>query len=130
MKADHVERLKEFERETQRLKRIVANQALDIDGLKESARGLREARPQQAQQPAKRRGNLKHGSDPRTGRATASVITAPRPDGLDRPPVRGRRHFSLLNRPNRRRRHPRRQSSPAAHRPESPATRAVRVVGI
>ncbi len=39
MKSDDVKRLKELERENQRLKRIVANQALDIDGLKEIARG-------------------------------------------------------------------------------------------
>jgi len=39
MKADDVKRLKELERENQRLKRIVANQALDIDGLKEIDRG-------------------------------------------------------------------------------------------
>jgi transposase-like protein len=39
MKADDVKRLKELERENQRLKGIVANQALDIDGLKEIARG-------------------------------------------------------------------------------------------
>ncbi len=39
MKADDVKRLKELERENIRLKRIVANQALDIDGLKEIARG-------------------------------------------------------------------------------------------
>jgi len=39
MKADDVKRLKELERENVRLKRIVANQALDIDGLKEIARG-------------------------------------------------------------------------------------------
>ena len=39
MKADDVRRLKELERENQRLKRIVANQALDIDRLKEIARG-------------------------------------------------------------------------------------------
>jgi putative transposase len=39
MKADDVKRLKELERENQRLKRIVANQALDIDGLKEIAKG-------------------------------------------------------------------------------------------
>ena len=39
MKADDVKRLKELERENQRLKRIVANQALDINGLKEIARG-------------------------------------------------------------------------------------------
>ena len=38
-KADDVKRLKELECENQRLKRIVANQALDIDGLKEIARG-------------------------------------------------------------------------------------------
>lgn len=39
MKADDVKRLRELERENQRLKRIVANQALDIDGLKEISRG-------------------------------------------------------------------------------------------
>ncbi len=39
MKADDVKRLKELERENGRLKRIVADQALDIDGLKEVARG-------------------------------------------------------------------------------------------
>jgi transposase-like protein len=39
MRADDVKRLKELERENQRLKRIVANQALDIDGLKEIAKG-------------------------------------------------------------------------------------------
>ena len=39
MKADDAKRLKELERENQRLKRIVANQALDIDGLKEIAKG-------------------------------------------------------------------------------------------
>ncbi|MEA2613700.1 MAG: putative transposase [Chloroflexota bacterium] len=39
MKADDAKRLKELERENMRLKRIVANQALDIDGLKEIARG-------------------------------------------------------------------------------------------
>jgi transposase-like protein len=39
MKADDVKRLRELERENQRLKRIVANQALDIDGLREIARG-------------------------------------------------------------------------------------------
>ncbi len=39
MKAADVKRLRELERENQRLKRIVANQALDIDGLKEIARG-------------------------------------------------------------------------------------------
>ncbi len=39
MKADEVKRLKELERENVRLKRIVANQALDIDGLKEIAKG-------------------------------------------------------------------------------------------
>ena len=39
MKADDAKRLKELERENARLKRIVANQALDIDGLKEIAKG-------------------------------------------------------------------------------------------
>ncbi len=39
MKADDAKRLKELERENQRLKRIVADQALDIDMLKEVNRG-------------------------------------------------------------------------------------------
>jgi putative transposase len=39
MKADDVKRLKELERENQSLKRIVADQALDIQGLKEIAKG-------------------------------------------------------------------------------------------
>jgi putative transposase len=39
MKASDAKRLKELERENARLKRIVADQALDIDGLKEIARG-------------------------------------------------------------------------------------------
>jgi len=39
MKAADVKRLKVLERENASLKRIVANQALDIDGLKEIARG-------------------------------------------------------------------------------------------
>ena len=39
MKADDVKRLKELERENQRLKRIVADQALNIDALKEVAKG-------------------------------------------------------------------------------------------
>ena len=39
MKADAAKRLKELERENQRLKRIVADQALDIDILKEVNRG-------------------------------------------------------------------------------------------
>ena len=39
MKADDAKRLKELERENQRLKRIVADQALDIDMLKEVSRG-------------------------------------------------------------------------------------------
>jgi putative transposase len=39
MKASDAKRLKELERENGRLKRIVADQALDIDGLKEIARG-------------------------------------------------------------------------------------------
>ena len=34
MKADDAKRLKELEKENQRLKRIVADQALDIDMLK------------------------------------------------------------------------------------------------
>ena len=39
MKADDAKRLKELERENARLKRLVADQALDIDMLKELARG-------------------------------------------------------------------------------------------
>src|SRR5919198_3263110 len=39
MKADDAKRLKELERENQRLKSIVADQALNIDALKEIARG-------------------------------------------------------------------------------------------
>ena len=39
MKADDAKRLKELEKENQRLKRIVADQALDISALKEVAKG-------------------------------------------------------------------------------------------
>jgi putative transposase len=39
MKADDVKRLKELERENQSLKRIVANKELEIEGLKEIAKG-------------------------------------------------------------------------------------------
>jgi putative transposase len=39
MKADDARRLKELERENARLKRIVADQALDIDALREISRG-------------------------------------------------------------------------------------------
>jgi putative transposase len=39
MKADDAKRLKELERQNVRLKRIVADQALDIDMLKEINRG-------------------------------------------------------------------------------------------
>jgi len=39
MKADDVKRLKELEVENQKLKRIVADQALDIQGLKELSAG-------------------------------------------------------------------------------------------
>jgi transposase-like protein len=39
MKADGAKRLKELERKNSRLKKIVANQALDIDMLKEVNRG-------------------------------------------------------------------------------------------
>ena len=44
MKADDVKRLKELERENQSLKRIVANKELEIEGLKEIARGNWRAR--------------------------------------------------------------------------------------
>jgi hypothetical protein len=39
VKADDARKLKELEKENQRLKRIVADQALDIDMLKELNRG-------------------------------------------------------------------------------------------
>ena len=39
MKADDAKRLKELEKENQRLKKLVADQALDIDMLKELAEG-------------------------------------------------------------------------------------------
>jgi transposase-like protein len=39
MKADDAKRLRELEKENARLKRIVADQALDIDMLKELSRG-------------------------------------------------------------------------------------------
>ena len=39
MKADDMKRLKELERENQRLKKIVADQALDLSILKEVAKG-------------------------------------------------------------------------------------------
>jgi len=39
MKANDVKRLKELERENARLKRIVADQALNIDALEEVAKG-------------------------------------------------------------------------------------------
>jgi putative transposase len=39
MKADDVKRLKELERENAQLKRIVADKELEIDALKEVARG-------------------------------------------------------------------------------------------
>ena len=39
MKADDAKRLKELERENVRLKKIVADQALDIDMLREVGRG-------------------------------------------------------------------------------------------
>jgi hypothetical protein len=39
MKAEDVKRLKELEKENLRLKKIVADQALDIDMLKELAKG-------------------------------------------------------------------------------------------
>ena len=44
MKADYAKRLKKLDRENQRLKRIVADQALNIDMLKEVNRGIFYAR--------------------------------------------------------------------------------------
>lgn len=40
MKADDARRLRELERENQRLKRIVADQALEVQALKEIAKGI------------------------------------------------------------------------------------------
>ena len=45
MKADDVKRLKELERENQQLKRIVANKEIEIDALREVARGTGEPGP-------------------------------------------------------------------------------------
>ncbi len=45
MKTDDAKRLKELERENSRVKKIVADQALDIDMLKEVNRGNFSARP-------------------------------------------------------------------------------------
>lgn len=39
LKADDAKRLRKLDKEDKRLKRIVADQALEIDGLKEIARG-------------------------------------------------------------------------------------------
>jgi putative transposase len=39
MKADDVKRLKELERENQALKRIVADKELEVDALRELAKG-------------------------------------------------------------------------------------------
>ena len=39
MKADDVKRLKELERENQALKRIVADKELEVDALREIAKG-------------------------------------------------------------------------------------------
>jgi putative transposase len=39
MKADDAKRLKELEKENQRLRKLVANQALDMEMLREVARG-------------------------------------------------------------------------------------------
>jgi putative transposase len=48
MKADDAKRLKELEKENQRLKKIVADQALDIDMLKELAEGTSDPGPSPA----------------------------------------------------------------------------------
>jgi putative transposase len=45
MKADDAKRLRELERENARLKRIVADQALEAQALKEIARGNWRAQP-------------------------------------------------------------------------------------
>ena len=44
MKADDARRLRELERENVRLKRVVADQVLEIDALKEIAKGKRRTR--------------------------------------------------------------------------------------
>lgn len=46
MKANDAKRLKELEAENARLKKLVANQALDIDMLKEIAKGISDPEPQ------------------------------------------------------------------------------------
>jgi hypothetical protein len=45
MKADEAKRLKQLEGENQRLKKLVAEQALDIDMLKELAEGRMKVKP-------------------------------------------------------------------------------------
>jgi putative transposase len=45
MKADDVKRLKELERENATLKRIVANKEVEIEGLKEIAKGRMKVKP-------------------------------------------------------------------------------------
>ena len=45
MKGEDAKRLKELEKQNQRLKKIVADQALDIDMLKELTRGTSEPGP-------------------------------------------------------------------------------------
>ena len=46
--ADDVKRLKELERESSSLKRIVADKALEVDALKEMAKGTGEPGPEEA----------------------------------------------------------------------------------
>ena len=52
MRAEDVVRLKQLEKEDARLKRIVGDQALDLDMLREVARGNLEPRSDAAEQPA------------------------------------------------------------------------------
>jgi len=52
MKTDELKRLKELEAENLKLKRLVADQALDILALKEIAQGKWQARPRSAVLPS------------------------------------------------------------------------------
>ena len=84
MKADDAKRLRELERENARLKRIVADKELEIDALKEIARG--NGKPV-----APARGSLHVAGPPRVvgtagmpGHRPAPLHTAPPPDARPR----------------------------------------------
>ena len=81
-------------------------------------RRLRERGREQGQQPGERSGNLKHGGD-LSVKATASVSSAPRPDGLDHPPDSGSPP-TLLRPLTPRQRRPRQRSHPRLHTLKSP----------